>query len=84
MSTVTITQQQAEKLVKRLEALGTRLESANNPDWFIVASAAATLESLRLGLTTIDNPNCNIHWFGVTNGEKVGVIRTTAGEPHAH
>lgn len=66
MSTAPITQQQALKIVERLIKLGQRLESANNPDWFIVASAAATLEALRLGLITIEP--APTHWIGVDRG----------------
>lgn len=65
MSTV-ITQQEAAPMVKRLENLGCRLEvntpsSPYSPDWFIVAKAAAMLESLRLGLSAIEPPI----WIGV-------------------
>lgn len=54
MSTTTITQQQAVLLAKRLEGLGVRLENQGSPDWFIVASAAALIESLRVGLSAIE------------------------------
>lgn len=56
MSTATITQQQARDMAKRLENLGMRLELDKSPDWFTVAKAAAMLEAIRLGLTTIEPP----------------------------
>lgn len=61
MSTTTITQQQAVLLAKRLEGLGVRLENQGSPDWFIVASAAALIESLRVGLSAIEPP----FWIGI-------------------
>lgn len=61
MPTVRITQQQAVETSNRLENLGTRLELAGDPDWYIAAVAAALLESLRLGLTTIEPPV----WIGI-------------------
>lgn len=56
MSTAAITQQQARDMAKRLENLGMRLELDKSPDWFTVAKAAAMLESIRLGLATIEPP----------------------------
>lgn len=56
MSTTTLTQAQVAKSVANLEAIGTQLEEKDNPEWFAVAQAAAMLESIRLGLATVEAP----------------------------
>lgn len=50
----TIPQGKARDLVFLLTALGDELEAAQNPVWFSLAQAAATLEGLRLGLIEIE------------------------------
>lgn len=56
-----IPQDQARRLVSTLTALGDKLEAESNPLWFAAASAAATLESLRLGI-------CEIETFATVQG----------------
>lgn len=50
----TIPQAQARQLVSNLTALGDKLEAESNPLWIAAASAAAALESLRLGVSAIE------------------------------
>lgn len=77
MSTV-ITQEQAASMVKRLEDLGTRLENSGSPDWFVVAQAAAIIQSLRHGLYTVESPV----WIGVDMA--AGQDQTVRSEIHVH
>lgn len=49
-----IPQAQARQLVSNLTAIGDKLEAAGNPEWIDIAKAAATLESLRLGVLTVE------------------------------
>lgn len=54
MSTLTIQQEQARRVVADLTALGEKLEAENNPLWIKAARAAATLEGMRLGIATME------------------------------
>lgn len=75
----TITQQQLKQAVGQLERLGTDLERQGSPDWAIPAIAAAILESLRLGLATIE-PTKPAPWIGIDLGTG---DRTVFGAHHA-
>lgn len=54
MNTLTIPQETARQMVADLTAIGDKLEAENSPLWFRAARAAATLESLRLGVAAIE------------------------------
>lgn len=55
MSTMPIiSQAKAKRMVQELTAIGDRLEADNDPAWYEVARAAASLEALRLGLLTME------------------------------
>lgn len=79
MSTAAISQQQARDMAKRLENLGMRLELDKSPDWFTVAKAAAMIESLRLGLATIEPPP--VFGFDMAPGADQTATRSSS---HAH
>jgi hypothetical protein len=51
--TVTMTSDELRRHVERLQAVGDQMEAAGDPRWFSIASAAAVLEGLRLGITLI-------------------------------
>lgn len=53
-TTPTISQAKAKRMVQALTTLGDRLEADNDPAWYEIARAAASLEALRLGLLTMD------------------------------
>lgn len=80
MSTVAITQQQAKDMVQRLENFGRRLELDKSPDWFHCAKAAAMLESLRLGLATIEPQPT----FGFDLAAPCADQTATRSSSHAH
>lgn len=75
---ITITQEQATNLVKRLETIGTGLELSGNPDWFVVAQAAVIIQSLRLGLARVEKPV----WIGIDLA--TGQDQNVRSEIHVH
>lgn len=75
MSTV-ITQKQLADLVAELTDLGDRLEVAievREKDWHTAARAAAVLESLRLGISTI-SPAPMVLGFDLAMGNDKSVV----------
>lgn len=44
----------AEQIIEELTVVGEQLETLHNPQWLVVAKAAAMLEAIRLGLLAIE------------------------------
>lgn len=55
MSAAALPSEKAAQVVNSLTALGDQMEAAHNPQWLIVAKAAAMLEAMRLGLLVIES-----------------------------
>lgn len=54
MKTTVLPSEKAAKIVNDLTLIGEQMETLHNPQWLIVAKAAAMLEALRLGLLAIE------------------------------
>lgn len=54
MSTQQLSQTKAKRIVAELTRIGDQLEAADDPRWYEIARAAATLEALRLGVLTVE------------------------------
>lgn len=75
-----ITQEAIDRLVKRLQDVGDRLEASGNPDWYPVALAAVFIAAQRHGITEVPPPSTPV-FVGIDMG--TGDRTVFGGRHHA-